>query len=120
MSRGYDRAKSISGKPCPPHRNKEVWKRYQKIAADTRLAQIYTHNLPETYTTLYELTKLNDELFEAVKVSGLLTPKTSCEVIKKVRRTGKVPVRVEIWTEPGRVQELVNQLGVVEIPFGDR
>ena len=106
MSKGYKKAKAIAGQPCPAHANKQVWARYQAVAKDSRLAGIYTHNLPDSYVSLYELTRMPTPLLEAVARSGLLNRRTPYRLLRKIRISGKLPVRLEVWTEPGEVADL--------------
>jgi len=114
MSRGYSTALSLSGKARPAHANKQVWGRYQKIASDPRFSQIDPSALPDSYVSLYEMSRMPDDLFEAVTRSGILGPKTSVRLLRKVRVTGKVPVRVEMWVAPGQVRDLERRLAELE------
>lgn len=105
-SKGYKQAKAIAGLPCPAGHNKQVWYRYQAVARDSRLAQLDSSCLPDSYCALYELTRMPTQLLEAVARSGLLHRKTGTLLLKKIRVSGKVPVRLEVWTEPGEVADL--------------
>lgn len=92
MSKGYKQAKAIAGLSCPAHMNKQVWARYQAVAKDPRLASIYTHNLPDSYVSLYELTRMPTPLLEAVARSGLLNSRTPYRLLRKIRISGKLPI----------------------------
>jgi hypothetical protein len=118
MSKGYTRAKAIAGLPCPAYVNKQVWGRYQAVAKDSRLAGIYTHNLPDSYVSLYELTRMPTPLLEAVARSGLLDRRTPYRLLRKIRISGKLPIQLEVWTEPEEVADLELRLNRLKDEFG--
>lgn len=110
MSKGYKQALAIAGQPCPAHVNKQVWARYQAVAKDSRLAGIDTHNLPDSYVSLYELSRMPTPLLEAVARSGLLNSKTSVRLLRKIRISGKLPIQLEVWIEPADLENRLRQL----------
>jgi hypothetical protein len=117
MSKGYKQARAIAGQPCPAGHNKQVWYRYQAVARDSRLARLDPSCLPDSYCALYELTRMSTPLLKAVARSGLLHRKTGTLLLKKIRVSGKVPVRVEIWTEPDEVADLERRLSHLQDEF---
>jgi len=119
MSRGYRTALSVSGQACPSHANKQVWARYQRVASDDRIARLLPSCLPDSYVALYELSRMPDELFDAVVCSGILNPKTSVRLLRRVRVMGKVPVKVEVWVAPGQVRGLEQELERVNHVFSE-
>ena len=105
MSKGYSTALRLAKNTSrPAHINKQVWYRYMAIAKDKRLASI--NNLPDSYTSLYELSRMSDKLLEAVVEAGLVQAKTSSRLLKSIRITGKIPYQAVIWVEPDRWQEV--------------
>ena len=119
MSQGYRTALSVSGQACPSHANKQVWARYQRVASDARIARLLPSCLPDSYVALYELSRMPDELFEAVSCAGILNPKTSVRLLRKVRVTGRVPVKVEVWVNPSQVKGLEQELERVSLAFSE-
>lgn len=117
MSKGYKRALAIAGQPCPAHANKQVWYRYQAVARDSRLAQLDPSCLPDSYVSLYELSRMPTPLLEAVARSGLLNSKTSVRLLRKIRISGKLPIQLEVWTEPGEVADLELRLNRLKDEF---
>lgn len=119
MSKGYKQAKAIAGLPCPAHVNKQVWARYQAVAKDSRLASFfYIHNLPDSYVSLYELSRMPTPLLKAVARSGLLSRRTPYRLLRKIRISGKVPVQLEVWTEPDEVADLEQRLSQLRDEYG--
>lgn len=74
------------------------------IAKDKRLASI--NDLPDSYTSLYELSRMDDILLKAVVEAGLVKGKTSSRLLKSIRITGKIPYQAVIWVKPDRWQEV--------------
>jgi hypothetical protein len=118
MSKGYKQARAIAGLPCPAGHNKQVWYRYQAVARDSRLARLDPSCLPDSYVSLYELSRMPTPLLEAVARSGLLTSKTSVRLLRKIRVSGKLPVQLEVWTEPDEVADLEQRLRQLRDEFG--
>jgi hypothetical protein len=109
MSKGYSTALRLAGNTSrPAHINKQVWYRYMAIARDNRLARI--SNLPDSYTSLYELTRMDDNLLEAVVKAGLIDGKTPARLLKSIRIRKKIPYQAVIWVEPDKWQETVRGL----------
>ena len=61
--------------------NPQVWRRFLKISADKRLRDISDH-LPASYTSLYSITLLSDDLLNDGIVLGVITPSTGCRRIQ--------------------------------------
>lgn len=118
MSKGYKQALDIAGLPCPAHHNKQVWYRYQAVARDSRLAELDPSCLPDSYVSLYELTRMPTTLLEAVARSGLLNSKTSVRLLRQIRISGKLPVQLEVWAEPSQVADLERRLSQLQVEFG--
>lgn len=96
MSVAYDNIIRIAGQPCPAGHNAKVWSRYQQIARDTRLRQIDQTLLPDSYSALYELTKLSGDRIRRLVELDAIRPDLSCREIREIRTTGKVWIRVDL------------------------
>jgi hypothetical protein len=118
MSAAYNYSIRIAGQPCPAGQNKQVWSRYQQIVKDTRLARISRSVLPDSYTGLYELTKMPTTLLDRIVDLGLVSPSTPFRILKSIRITGKIPLTTTIWTDPGEYEDLVSRIEEVRGEFG--
>jgi hypothetical protein len=118
MSAAYNHSIRIAGQPCPAGHNAKVWSRYQQIAKDTRLSRISRSVLPDSYTGLYELTKMPTTLLDRIVDLGLVSPNTPYRILKAIRITGKIPLTTTIWTEPGEYDDLVSRIEEVRGEFG--
>ncbi|MGA0848162.1 MAG: hypothetical protein ACO3PY_06115 [Pontimonas sp.] len=96
MSTAYDNIIRIAGQPCPPGHNAKVWSRYQQICKDTRLRLIDPALLPDSYSALYELTKLSGDRIRRMVELDAIRPDLSCREIREIRLTGKVWIKVEL------------------------
>jgi hypothetical protein len=89
------------------------------VAEDSRLVSFfYIHNLPDSYVSLYELSRMPTPLLEAVARSGLLDRRTPYRLLRKIRISGKLPIQLEVWTEPDEVADLERRLNQLRDEFG--
>lgn len=117
MSAAYNYSIRIAGQPCPAGQNKQVWSRYQQIAKDTRLAKVNPAQLPDSYSALYELTKMPDALLSVLVVGGVLSSRMTTRELRTIRIKGKVPVSVTVWVDPGECGDLVDRIKVIRDEF---
>ena len=96
MSVAYSNIIRIAGQPCPAGHNAKVWSRYQQIAKDSRLSAIDPALLPDSYSALYELTKLSGDKIRRMVELCAMRPDLSCREIREIRATGKVWVKVDL------------------------
>lgn len=119
MSAAYTYATKIAaGAPCPAGHNPRVWSRYQQIARDTRLARFHPDDLPDSYTGLYELTKMPSDLLYALMAFGSVSSRTTTRELRTIRRRGEVPVTLRIWADPQTVSDVVYRIEEVKAEFG--
>lgn len=118
MSAAYNYSIRIAGQPCPAGQNKQVWSRYQQIAKDTRLAKVNPAQLPDSYSALYELTKMPDDLLSGLVRYGVLSSRTTTRELRTIRVRGKVPVSVTVWADPGECEDLVSRIEAIRGEFG--
>lgn len=118
MSAAYNHSIRIAGQPCSPGQNKQVWSRYQQIAKDTRLAKANPALLPDSYSALYELTKMPSDLLAALLTYGSVSSGTTTRELRMIRIKGKVPVSVTVWADPGECGDLVSRIDSIRAEFG--
>ena len=78
----------------PSSMNKQTWLRHKQIAEDSRLSAINPDKLPESFSALYELSKMSTEMIDRLEKTGILGDDTASRVIKRLRLEGKI----EIWS----------------------
>ena len=118
MSAAYTHSIRIAGQPCPPGHNAKVWSRHQQIAKDTRIARIDPALLPDSYTGLYELTKMPTRLLDRIVDLGIVTPKATTRFLRSIRIAGKVPLITTIWTDPEEYRDVASRIEEVRAEFG--
>lgn len=68
--------------------------------------------LPDSYSSLCELTRMPSGLIAALAGNGLLGQGVSSRVLREVRIRGKLPIRIEGWVKPEEYAEVSAYVGV--------
>jgi len=68
--------------------------------------------LPDSYSSLCELTRMTSGLITALVDNGLLGPGVPSRVLREVRTRGKLPIRIEGWVKPEKYAEVLAYVGV--------
>lgn len=118
MSSAYTYARSQYGNPCPAGVSQQSWRRIQQVARDTRLRLVDPALLPDSYSALYELTKLPTGMLTVSVNVALMRPDLSCREVRAWRAKGKLPMTVTIWTDPGEYGDLVDRIERIRDEFG--
>ena len=118
MSAAYTRSIWIAGKPCPPSHSFEGWIRHKQIARDNRLSRIDPAVLPDSFSALYELSKMTTSLLNRIVELGLVTPESSTRFIRLIRRKKKVPLITTIWTDLEEYEDVASRIEEVRAEFG--
>jgi hypothetical protein len=114
MSKAYLESVRVGSQAGPdPGMGKETWSRHRQVAGDKRLSAIDPSLLPDTFSALYELSKMSDAVLVRVLGLGLLGPHTTSRFLKTIRVTGRVRLETVLYVPIEKVETARD--GIVEL-----